>query len=255
VARQIAAFVGSTVEAVAQATSQNFDRSVLGSSGMKVLRRGFLVLGAAACVPAWAGSYEDFFVAIQRDDAATITTLLQRGFDPNTRDPRGQVGLMLALKADTLKAFDALMQARNLQVEVRNAQDESPLMMAALRGHLEAVRALIARDADVNKPGWTASALRCHGHTAAAGHHHCPAPGKLRLHRRGFAQWHHAVDDGVHYGTSESVQLLLQEGADPSLKNQLGLSAADFALRASRKDMADLIAQAIRQRQPNRGRW
>ena len=81
---------------------------------MKVLRRGFLVLGAAACVPAWAGSYEDFFVAIQRDDAATITTLLQRGFDPNTRDPRGQVGLMLALKADTLKAFDALMQARNL---------------------------------------------------------------------------------------------------------------------------------------------
>jgi ankyrin repeat protein len=59
----------------------------------------------------------------------------------------------------------------------------------------------------------------------------------------------------VHYGTSESVQLLLKEGADPSLKNQLGLSAADFALRASRKDMADLIAQAIRQRQPNRGRW
>jgi hypothetical protein len=39
------------------------------------------------------------------------------------------------------------------------------------------------------------------------------------------------------------------------LKNQLGLGAADFALRASRKDMADMIAAAIRQRQPNRGRW
>ena len=64
---------------------------------MKMLRRSVLVWGMAACVPAVAGSYEDFFVAIQRDDAATITTLLQRGFDPNTRDPRGQVGLMLAL--------------------------------------------------------------------------------------------------------------------------------------------------------------
>ena len=222
---------------------------------MKVLRRGFLVLGAAACVPAWAGSYEDFFVAIQRDDAATITTLLQRGFDPNTRDPRGQVGLMLALKADTLKAFDALMQARNLQVEVRNAQDESPLMMAALRGHLEAVRALIARDADVNKPGWAPL------HYAAPGTQQQQAT-VLALLLENHAFIDAASPNGttplmmaVHYGTRESVQLLLQEGADPSLKNQLGLSAADFALRASRKDMADLIAQTIRQRQPNRGRW
>ena len=59
----------------------------------------------------------------------------------------------------------------------------------------------------------------------------------------------------VHYGTRESAELLLKEGADPALKNKLGLSAADFALRANRKDMADLIAAAIRQRQPNRGRW
>lgn len=222
---------------------------------MKMLRRSVLVWGMAACVPAVAGSYEDFFVAIQRDDAATITTLLQRGFDPNTRDPRGQVGLMLALKADTLKAFDALMQARNLRVEERNAQDESPLMMAALRGHLEAVRALIARDADVNKPGWTPL------HYAAAGTQP-QQPAIIALLLENFAFIDAASPNGttplmmaVHYGTSESVQLLLKEGADPSLKNQLGLSAADFALRASRKDMADLIAQAIRQRQPNRGRW
>ena len=222
---------------------------------MKMLRRSVLVWGMAACVPAVAGSYEDFFVAIQRDDAATITMLLQRGCDPNTRDPRGQVGLMLALKADTLKAFDALMQARNLRVEERNAQDESPLMMAALRGHLEAVRALIARDADVNKPGWTPL------HYAATGTQP-QQPAIIALLLENYAFIDAASPNGttplmmaVHYGTSESVQLLLKEGADPSLKNQLGLSAADFALRASRKDMADLIAQAIRQRQPNRGRW
>ena len=204
---------------------------------------------------AHAGSFEDFFSAIQRDDARALTALLQRGFDPNTRDPRGQVGLMLALKADTLKAFDALMQARNLRVEERNAQDESPLMMAALRGHLEAVRALIARDADVNKPGWTPL------HYAATGTQP-QQPAIIALLLENFAFIDAASPNGttplmmaVHYGTSESVQLLLKEGADPSLKNQLGLSAADFALRASRKDMADLIAQAIRQRQPNRGRW
>ena len=59
----------------------------------------------------------------------------------------------------------------------------------------------------------------------------------------------------AQYGSNEAVQLLLDEGADPTLKNQLGLTAADFALRVSRTESADKIAAAIRKRQPNRGRW
>jgi hypothetical protein len=59
----------------------------------------------------------------------------------------------------------------------------------------------------------------------------------------------------AQYGTSDAVQLLLDEGADPSLKNQLGLTASDFALRVSRKETAETIAAAVRRRQPNRGKW
>jgi ankyrin repeat protein len=51
------------------------------------------------------------------------------------------------------------------------------------------------------------------------------------------------------------VKLLLEEGADPLMRNELGLSAVDFALRANRKDAADLIAAAIRDKQPNKGKW
>jgi hypothetical protein len=222
---------------------------------MSIQRRGLLLLPFAGLVPAWAGSFEDFFVAIQRDDADTMTTLLLRGFDANTRDPKGQVGLTLALHAGSLKVFEVLLLASNLQVEARNAQDESPLMIAALRGHVGAVRALIARDADVNKTGWTPL------HYAATGTQ--PQQPEIIT----LLLEHHAYIDAespngttplmmaVHYGTRDSVQLLLQEGADPSLKNHLGLTAADFALRASRKDMADLISAAVRKRQPNRGRW
>ena len=39
-----------------------------------------------------AGSYEDFFKAVQFDDVKTVQALLQRGFDPNTVNPAGQVG-------------------------------------------------------------------------------------------------------------------------------------------------------------------
>ena len=57
------------------------------------------------------------------------------------------------------------------------------------------------------------------------------------------------------YGSPEAVKLLLEESADPTLKNQLGLTAIDFARRANRNDVAELIATAIRARQPNKGKW
>jgi hypothetical protein len=204
---------------------------------------------------AHAGSYDDFFTAIRRDDGATIAALLRRGFDPNTRDPKGQVGLSMALQLDSRNAFAALMGARRLDVEARNAQDESPLMLAAIKGNIDAVKALIARDADVNKPGWTAL------HYAASG----TAPEHAAI--MALLLEHHAYIDAAspngstplmmaaQYGTREALQLLLDEGADPALKNQLGLSASDFALRVGRKDAAQAIAAAVRRRQPNRGKW
>ena len=61
---------------------------------MSLQRRSVLALVlVAVTATAQAGSYEDFFTAIRRDDGAAISALLRRGFDPNTRDPKGQVGL------------------------------------------------------------------------------------------------------------------------------------------------------------------
>lgn len=213
-----------------------------------------LALGFVAC-RAWGGAYEDFFVAILRDDGDAITALLRRGFDPNTRDPKGQVGLTIALQNGSDKAFAALLAARQVDVEARNKQDESPLMMAALKGNLPAVKALIARDADVNKPGW--APLHYAASAGSARHTEIIA---LLLENSAYIDA--ASPNGTtplmmaaQYGSTDSVQLLLNEGADPTLKNQLGLTAADFALRVSRTESAEKIAAAIRRRQPNRGRW
>lgn len=213
-----------------------------------------LALGLAAH-GIWAGAYEDFFVAILRDDDAAIAALLRRGFDPNTRDPKGQVGLTIALQNGSSKAFAALLASSQVNVEARNAQDESPLMMAALKGNLEAVKALLARDADVNKTGWAPL-----HYAASAGSRQHVAIIALLLENHAYIDA--TSPNGTtplmmaaQYGSNEAVQLLLDEGADPTLKNQLGLTAADFALRVSRTESADKIAAAIRKRQPNRGRW
>lgn len=213
-----------------------------------------LALGLAA-PGIWAGAYEDFFVAILRDDDAAIAALLRRGFDPSTRDPKGQVGLTIALQNGSSKAFAALLASSQVNVEARNAQDESPLMMAALKGNLEAVKALLARDADVNKTGWAPL-----HYAASAGSRQHVAIIALLLENHAYIDA--TSPNGTtplmmaaQYGSNEAVQLLLDEGADPTLKNQLGLTAADFALRVSRTESADKIAAAIRKRQPNRGRW
>lgn len=200
---------------------------------------------------AQAGSYEDFFVAIKRDDAATITALLSRGFDPDTRDPDGVPGLFLAVREPSFKAAEALIAWPKSNVEVRTAQDESPLMMAALKGHLELARKLIARDADVNKPGWTPL-------------HYAATSGHVEIVR--LLLEHHAYIDAespngttplmmaAHYGSPQAVKLLLEAGADPLLRNRLGLTALDFAQRGNRTEAASLIAAFVRAKQP-KGQW
>lgn len=200
---------------------------------------------------AHAGSYDDFFVAIKRDDPKEINELLRRGFDPNTVDPQGRHGLFMALQDGSLKAAEALIAWPKTNVEWRSPKDESPLMMAALKGHKELVRQLIARDAHVNKPGWAPL------HYAATGGH-------LEIMLILLDQ--HAFIDAespnkstplmmaAMYGSTAAVRLLLEAGADPMMRNELGLTAIDFAQRGNRPDAAELIAASIRNRQP-KGKW
>jgi uncharacterized protein len=198
-----------------------------------------------------AGSYEDFFQAITRDDGAAVTQLLQRGFDPNALDPKGQQGLFLALKEGSLKAAEALIDWPKTNVEWRSPKDESPLMMAALKGQVGLVRKLIARDADVNKPGWTPL-------------HYAATAGNVEIIQILLDESAYIDAESpnrttplmmaARYGSTEAVRTLLEAGADPRLRNALGLTAIDFAQQANRRDAAEMIAAAIREAQP-KGKW
>lgn len=209
------------------------------------------LLATLAFSLSFAGSYDDFFSAVKRDDAAAVRTLLGRGFDPDTLDPKGLSGLYLALREPAPKVAAALIEWPKTNVEIRTRDDESPLMMAALKGHLDLARKLIDRGADVNKTGWTPL------HYAATGGH--LAIMELLLE-------HHAYIDAespngttplmmaAQYGSIDAVKLLLAAGADPRLKNRLGLSAIDFAYRVNRAEAAELIAETVRRAQP-KGKW
>jgi uncharacterized protein len=197
-----------------------------------------------------AGSFEDFFAAVKQDDARTIQALIARGFDVNTRNENGQGALYLAFKEESYKAVDALLAAPKLDVELRSPQDESPLMMAALKGRLQTAKTLIAKGADVNKPGWAPL------HYAATGGH--VALMKLLLEEHAFIDAQSPNKStplmmAAFYGSEEAVKLLLEEGADVMMKNDQGMSAVDFAQRANRPAAFELIAAAVRAKGVKKG--
>lgn len=198
-----------------------------------------------------SGAYEDFFVAVKRDDPDLVLSLAQQGFDVNVRDPAGQPALFLAIRDQSKKVVEALFNWPKTDFDVRNGQDETPLMLASLRGEIDLVNALLAKSADVNKPGWTPLHYACtNGHVEVM---------RLLLARHAYidAESPNGTTPlmmAAHYGTPGAVKLLLEEGADPMIKNKLGLSAIDFAQRANRAESAEIIAAFVRGKQP-KGTW
>ncbi|HEY9094337.1 MAG TPA: ankyrin repeat domain-containing protein [Hydrogenophaga sp.] len=214
-----------------------------------------LLVQGLLCAPlALAETREALFRAAASDDEAAIVGMVLKGLNVGTQDETGQTALLIAAREGSLKVARFLMKQPIVKVNAKNKQDESPLMMAALKGHLELARELIAHKADVNKPGWTPL------------HYACSNPQPESRDMAALLLENHAYIDAespnkttplmmaAHYGHADAVKLLLEEGADPSLRNEQGLTAVDFARRAGRAEQADMIAAFVRAKQPT-GRW
>jgi len=209
----------------------------------------FGALGLAAPL-AWANDADSFFRAVKQDNAPAMRSLLERGVDPNIKDDKGSSGLHLALQDGALKVAEVLLASPRLKAESRNAADESPLMMAALKGHLDIATRLIKLGADVNKPGWAPL------HYAATGGHLKLMELLLEEHAFIDAESPNGTTPlmmAASYGTPEAVKLLIEAGADIHMRNQKGMTALDFARRAERPDSVELIETALRWAQQKRG--
>ena len=192
--------------------------------------------------PADAGIYEDFFRAIEIDDASTVKSVLTKGLDPNTPDERGNTGLFLALRGGSWRSAEVLVAHPALKVDAVNAHDETALMMAALRGRSDWVRRLVERGAQVNREGWTPL------HYAASGPSTEAVAALLDLGA--------AVDPrsprgstplmmAAQYGTEQTVDLLVRRGADLRQRDDQGSSVLDYARRSGREPLVRLLEPLV----------
>ena len=200
----------------------------------------FLIAGGGLAL---AGSYDDFFTAIKKNNASAMQNLLDRGLDPNLISPDKVPGLVIALRESSFAVVHVLLSHPELDVNILTTEDESPLMLAALKGNYEICLKLIEREADVNKTGWTPL------HYAATGGH----VKLIQLLLDHFAYIDAASPNGTTplmmaamYGSSSAVRLLLESGADWNLKNEKNLSALNFAMQAKKTDAVEVIAAFIR---------
>jgi len=199
------------------------------------LRFAFYLVVAVGISGARAGAYDDYFHAVAQDDGPAMTRLLQRGLDPNTRDEQGLVGLYLALRAGSFSVAQALLAAPGLEVDALNPAGETPLMMAALRGHAEWAEKLLARGARVHQEGWSPVLYAASAPDAKA---------LALLLDRGAPVDARAPNGttplmmAARYGSEASVDLLLARGADPKLRNDHQLGAGDFARQGGREALA-----------------
>jgi uncharacterized protein len=198
-----------------------------------------LIASSHAC----ADQAVSFFRAVNVDNDRTVKELLAAGFDPNTSNPQGQAGLFLAMREGSFKVAEALLAHPHVRVDAPNLADETPLMMACLRGHVEWVVKLLDRSAALNRPGWTPL------HYAASG----PEPRLLGLLLDRGAELNAPSPNrstplmmAARYGPEDAADLLLKRGANAKLRNDLQLTAADFARTAGREQLALRLEAAAR---------
>ncbi|MCF2133849.1 hypothetical protein SAMN04487769_1372 [Burkholderia sp. b14] len=203
-----------------------------------------LTMGIGAAIPstAQASPADAMIKAVKFDDVDAVRKLLAAGIDPNLVDAGGMPMLVLAAREKSEKVAALLADQPKTDLGKLDRAGENAMMLAALNGETELVKQLIEKGAEVNKSGWTPL-----HYAATTGQDEVV---KLLIDHSAY------IDAASPNGTTPlmmaargghitTVKLLLDEGADLTLKNQLELTAIDFAKQYNQKDIADSLAARL----------
>jgi ankyrin repeat protein len=190
----------------------------------------------------------DFFRAAQLDVVGRVKTALAHGVSPNVRDANGETGLIVAMRYEAPDVARLLMDQPGIDLEAKAPNGNTALMMAAFRNNKTAVLELLKRGAQVNQKGWTAL-------------HYAAAAGSVDITTILLDKYAYIDAESpsgmtplmlaAREGQEQIVELLLNQGADATLKDGgFHLTAAEFALKADKPWIAKTINAYLANKKP-----
>lgn len=223
----------------------------------RLLLRWGAVGGWVAMVP-WAQAddvAEDFQTAIIRDNYLQVRKLLAQGVDPNAVDDRGRPALVKAMQHESVRVAQELLKAPGIRINAASPQGETALMLACIQGRLDLVKQLLAMDARVNQPGWTPL-----HYAVSTNREHSLEIVRLLLERHAYVDAESPNKStplmlAAQYGSQDMVITLLNAGADVHLRNQLNLTAVDFARRSDREFLVEILEEVFRKTRRTKPSW
>lgn len=206
----------------------------------------FSLVFISFCSVSIAKTTAQWFEASRFGDTWTLSSMMFAGTDINTRDERGNTALHQALVEPSPAAVAWLIRQPGIDLNARNGVGETALMQAIIHGHSEIAQILLRAGAAVNQTGWTPL------HYAAAS----KKPDSPKFVRLLLEQYSAYIDAespngttplmmAARYGLTESVNVLIEAGADLEVKNKQGLTALEFARSSEHPDSTKLVEAAF----------
>lgn len=186
-------------------------------------------------------AYEEFMLSVINDRADRVRAFLAQGMDPNSVWKDGEPALLLAARGGNVKTVDVLLAQPTIKVDARSSVGDTALMAAAIAGHLDIVKKLRARGAEINMSGWTPLIYAAtSGRDEMVRYLLAEGADINALSPNGTT----ALMMAVRENQLSTAELLIAKGANVNVRNQQGATALDWAKRNEDSALTERLKRA-----------
>ena len=193
-------------------------------------------------VVARRATINDLLKAAGGDDISQVKDLLDEGLDVNGKNNNGWSALMIAASQGNMEMLKLLIE-KGAAVDEKNTQGQTPLIFAAHWGHADVVMLLIEQGVNVNLQmgdGWTALIDSISmDHTEVA---KILIKSGADMNAKGKKGWT-ALMAAAYNNNAEIVNLMIENGADLNARDDMNRTALDIAKMRGHQEIVNLLLQ------------